>query len=306
MPINNDYVCSAPEIPQYAPDVQAENPDCGCGGGSVPFYTPPNSGGKPVEVIAGVGISVEDLSDVNAYRFRVNAVSYTALTTNLVVPAPFIGGVSALLNNLVLFGRIVDRVDLSWSYNKTVASQNLASNIPGFVQPTLTLEQRDISLTGLTVDQDRSFTITGDDGSGQPGGITADTEFVRYGNLVRWGKGAEKLGGLASSLQALFNALAGSVNTNTRARSFFATGGVNEYEYYFLPARFGEVIFQKDMFVGGFIRLKNVDGTLYQTVPDGETEDPILISNGYASENYYVYQSLYDGQNDPVTPINAS
>ncbi len=170
----------------------------------------------------------------------------------------------------------------------------------------MTFDVREESLTDLTITQDRSFTITGDDGSGLPAGIVGDTDWVRYGNLARWGKGVEFLGGLASGLQGLFNSLAGSVNTNTRVRSFFATGGVNEYDYYFIPVRFGAATFQKGIFVGGFVRLKNVDGTLYETIPDGETEDPITINNGYASEEYYVYQTLYDNQNDPGEPIVVS
>lgn len=304
MPLG-DYVCSSPEIPDYAPQPPPENDNCGCSGcGSVPFYTPPNvSQGKPVEILAGTGISVEDLSDINTYRFRINQLIYEALTVNMSAAVPYISGVNALLNGLVLFGRIVDRVDLSWAYNKSIINQTLSSSIPAFDPIELNFDDFDESLTGLSVDVDRSFTITGNDGSLLPGGIQADTEWVRFGNYARWGFGADFILGLASGMQGLFNGLAGSINTNTRNRSFFATGGVNQHCFYFYPARFGEATFTKGIFVGGFIRLKNVDGTLYDTIPDGETEDPITINNGYASEEYYVYQSMYDNQDDPVTPI---
>ena len=305
MPLYSEsYSCDNPEIPAYAPEPPAQS--CQDYINRPVFYTPPSSGGKPTEVIAGDQIMVEDLSDADTYRFRVNYDPHVDLSTDLGTLAPFIAGVSALLNGLVLFGRTVDRVDLTWTHSKDVTTQSVSSSLPGFDPPVLAPAERTKSLTGLAITEDRSFTITGDDGEAQDGSIDSDTEFVRYGNYVRWGKGADLLNGSSASLQALFDGLASSINTNTRARSFFAIGGVAEHEYYLVPARFGEVTFQKGIFVGGFVRLKNVDGTLYQTLPDGETEDEILINNGYASENYYVYMSLYDNQADAVTPIVAS
>ncbi len=305
MPLSDEFSCQSPVIPDYAP---APPPDSGCQDPSDRpiFYIPPSSGGKVVEILAGDQIAVEDLSDATTYRFRVSADPYVALETAITAIAPYISGVSALINGLALFGRTVDRVDLTWTQSKDVAAQSVSSSLGVFTPPSLTPAERTKSLTGLTITADTSFTITGNDGEGQPASIDSDTAFVRYGNYVRWGKGVDKLNGLASTLQALFDGLVGSVNTNTRARSFNATGEENEHEFYFVPARFGEVTFQKGIFVGGFVRLKNVNGVLVQTVPDEETEDDILISNGYASENYYVYMSLYDNQIDAVTPIVAS
>lgn len=305
MPLSDDQVCSTPEIPAYAPAPPADE-TCGYDSGRPVFYTASGAGGKPVEILAGSQTKVEDLSDANTFRFRVGHEPHIDLTTDLIGVSAFVAGVNALLNGFVLFGRIVDRIELTWTHSKDVTSQSVSSSIPGFVPPVLDPLTRLVALTGLAVDQDRSFTITGDDGEGEDGSVDSDTEFVRYGNYVRWGKGLDMLNGLASSIQALFDGLTGSVNTNTKAREFFAIGGVNEHEFYMVPARFGEVSFQKGIFVGGFVRLKNVNGTLVQTLPVGETEDDILINNGFASENYYVYMSLYDNQVDAVTPIVAS
>jgi hypothetical protein len=309
MPLTDNCPCETPEIPDYFPAPPADDSCQGCCDSNRPvFYEPPEAGlgSKPTEVIDGNQIQVDDLSDAFTYRFRPNYAPRISLVTDLTVFTPYIAGVNALLNGLVLFGRTVDRVDLTWTENKTVVSQTVASDVPGFVPPTLLPGDRAKSLTGLSFTSDRFFTIAGDDGDLQPGSTDSDTEYVRFGNYVRWGFGVDKIGGLASTMQALFNGLAGSINTNTRARSIFATGGVNQYMFYFVPARFGEVTFQKGIFIGGFVRLKNVLGTLYQTVPDGGVEIAIPINNGFASENYYVYQAIYDNQVDPVTPIVAS
>lgn len=300
--------CTNPEVPQYAPDPPFSNDNCeDCGSGNSSFYTPPPTGnGKKVEMLPGTSIAVEDLSDIDTYRFRHNFVTYTPLSANYTILTPYIAGVDGRQNGLVLFGRTVDRVDSTWSYNKAVTSQALSSAAPGFVAPTLLPADRTKSVTGLAIVNDISFTITGDDGAAQSGSVDADSAFVRYGNLVRWGKGASKVGLATSGLQALFNGLASSINTNVRGRSILMTGGVNEYDFYFLPVRFGTVTFQKGIFVGGFVRLKNVAGVLKDALGIGDVESPISINNGYAAENYYVYMTLYDNQADPTTPVVAS
>ena len=55
--------------------------------------------------------------------------------------------------------------------------------------------------------------------------------------------------------------------------------------------------FTFDGFEGGFVRIKNVSGTMKTEVLDGETESDILLTNdeGY-EEAYYVYQSVYDNR----------
>jgi hypothetical protein len=115
------------------------------------------------------------------------------------------------------------------------------------------------------------------------------------------------LGRPVSEIPTLISGLANKQQQikTSRANSIYGTGGVNKKFFIIYPAAWGEAVFTKGIFVGGFQRLKNEAGTLVVTVAG--TELPISWTNqhGY-TEDVYVYQSLYDNIADAVEPIIIS
>ena len=119
-----------------------------------------------------------------------------------------------------------------------------------------------------------------------------------------WGDYTNMTNQLVSQIPTLIADLA-SKNTEVkivRINNIFATGLVNRKFFVIYPAAWGEAIFTKSGFEGGLIRLKNEAGTLVQTVITSES--PITWTNEEGhTEEFYIYQSVYDNAEDLVTPI---
>jgi hypothetical protein len=130
---------------------------------------------KETEILKGRGNEVEDLSDQTAYRFRINNVTIEPLTVSLVLTS-FKNGVQ--LSQPVLKGNTVDQVDLSWTYNKQIESQEL-TNTGGIPSPTLSKELRAHSETELSILSDTNFTISG---TGKEGTSANAIKTVSFGN----------------------------------------------------------------------------------------------------------------------------
>lgn len=259
-----------------------------------------NTQGKKVEVLAGSGIGVSDLSDANTYRFEVEAIPYIPLTTNLTLVAKAAGVAKSVP---VLKGTVIDRVELTFAYNKAIAGQTLV-NTGGLSVPTLLPADVGFNYIGQTINSNLNFTLQGNDGLSQPGSIASDVETLSFGNVMYIGKGASKIGAASSGMEAFIEALASGTIKTARQTSYFATGGVNEKHFVAYPKAWGLATFTKGIFSGGYIRLINVGGVM---ATGGTPETDLVITNsaGFA-EAYYVYESLYDDQNDPVTPFVIS
>jgi hypothetical protein len=278
----------------------------GCGNpikNIIPVFDPPEgSNAKDVIVLAGPGISVDNLSDADTWRYRVNAEEFQALTVELTLVAKELGVAKA---NPILKGTVIDTVELDWTYNKAINSQTLV-NTGGLTPPTLDAADRDNDYATQNIQSNISFTIEGDDGLGQPGSEASDVESIVFGNLMWLGHGLTKIGSSAASLEAFIESLQTSVIKTARAHQYFATGGANQKHFVAYPKAWGLATFTKGIFSGGYVRLKNVGGTLVQDAGvNPETDIIITNSKGYA-EAYYIYESLYDNQNDPVTPFVIS
>lgn len=267
-----------------------------------PVVNPESPGEKPVILIAGSSIDIEDLSDAEAHRFKISFVPYVDLLATLTLIAKEIGVVKS---NPVLKGTIIDTVELDWTYNKAVTSQTL-TNTGALTSPTLGTTERSHDYTSQTISSDVSFTISGNDGNGQPGSVDTDVKSITFGNNLLLGDTTNfNLQSTASFITATA-AFSKTIKT-ARTHTYFATGGANRHHYVVYPKAWGLGTFTKGIFEGGYVRLKNVGGTLKQELGGGDVETDINITNekGY-SEAHYVYMSLYDNQADAVTPFELS
>lgn len=264
----------------------------------IPVFDP-GSQAKSVALVAAPQVVITNLSDVSTYRFQVGTSVYTALTTGLTLVAKAVG---VIKSTPILKGTIIDRVELTFAYNKVIASQTL-TNDGGEVSPTLGPLDVGFTYTGRNIQSTVAFTLTGNDGSGQPGGIATDIKSVAFGNLMWLGFGVSKVGAAASGMQAFIQSLQTSVIKTARAHTYFATGSVNEKHFVAYPKAWGLATFTKGIFSGGYVRLKSVAGVMQTT---GSETDLIITNSLGAAEAYYVFESLYDNQNDVITPFIIS
>ena len=265
------------------------------------IYVPPDSGGgiQSHELIAGTDILIEDFSDATNLVHKISYNPFLALTVDLSIGA-YIS--SVLEDQPVLKGKAVDETRSTWSYNKgIISSQTLDEGSGPVAVPSI---DRAKTTTGLTITEDISYQVDGDDGQGESGSTALDIAFVLFGNYQIWGDYTNMLGQAVSQVPTLIANLA---NKNTeikrdRLNSVFATGGLNQRFFIIYPAAWGLATFTKGTFEGGLVRLKSEGGVLVDTIVT--SEDPISWTNeeGYA-EDIYIYQSQYDDREDLVEPI---
>jgi len=286
----------------YSKAVPIVNANCSQCGSS--FFIPgvdSGSNGKSTEIIEGDQISVTDLSDSLVDRFLVSFDPHVAMTVALSLVAK----ASAVpQGSIVLFGTVIDEVNLTWVYSKPAeVTANDLTNDGGLSVPTLLLTDVAYNYTVQNIQSDVEFTITGNDGAGQPDSIGVDTESIIFGNYRGWGKGVRLDTGstpIATLITFIEGLIAGAGTkelTTTRVKSpLTAEGVVLEHFYYFFPKSWGFAIFTQNGIPGGMKRLGLVSGNA-TVVPldsyDGGESD-IMIDNGLSAEAFHVYQSTSD------------
>lgn len=268
----------------------------------IPVFDPPATPGKVVEVLAGPGILVDDLSDVDTYRHKVTRIDIVALTAALTLMAK---AATVVKTMPILKGTVIDEVALTWTFNKEVTAQTLI-NSAGILAPTLDAVTRAHSYTGQAITTNTTFTLEGNDGEGQSGSIASDVASITFGNHMWLGHGTSKLNTSVGALEAFIESLTTSTIKTARAHSYFATGGSNEKHFVAYPKAWGLATFTKGIFSGGYVRLKNVAGTLVSDIGAGTEIDITFTNSAGHAEAYYVYESLYDNQADAVTPFIIS
>lgn len=296
---------SNPVTPVYTQAKPIKNEGCVTedNGNNLSFFVPAGDG-KSTEILAGDQIKVENLSDANTDRFRVSYDPATQLT--LVLNAvPYIAG--QVQTEPILKGKTVDQIALSWTYNIPVESQVL-SNDGGLTDPTLSASQTDATYIGLTLGDTVNITLDGDSGSGVlPESQASDTEQITFGNYLAFGAGGSLIN-QANTAQTLLNGFISASQTEIRTNrvtQVYGLGGSNQKFFVMYPKAWGLATFQKGIFVGGFVRLKLVSGVLKDVLGGGDIEENLLLSNGEGhTEAFYIYESLFDNQADPVTPID--
>lgn len=279
-----------------------------------PFFIPDvnSSGGSslPHEIIAGDQISV---AEIGGSSQQVTVVAYdpdlpmTAILTLVAQVASVVQGA------IVLFGKVVDEVNLSWAYSKPneVSSQTL-ENDGGLSEPALGPNETVHDYTLQAIQANVEFTITGDDGEAKPDSIGIDKKSVTFGNYKWWGDGARldsgstSTGALVTFIEGL---LAGAgeenIDVDRIKASLVASGGNLEHFFYFFPKDWGFAIFTQNGIPGGMKRLGAVGG-LIQDVPltsyeGGEQE--IQINNGEAADAYHIYMSPSDNINGAIFDV---
>lgn len=259
---------------------------------------------KGVIIQQAPGVIVQDVSDSDNYRFIIGGENVTALSASLTLVAKSSGVTKTLP---ILKGTTIDEVNLAWTYNKPSVSAQTLTNNGGLVAPTLLLSDRSHDYESQSITSNISFTLTGNDGLGFPGSIDTDIRTIEFGNTLYLGHGSSKILTATSGIASFITSMATKVTKTSRIHTYYATGGENQKHFVAYPAAYGMATFTKGPFSGGYVRLKNVLGVLKSTLDPGDTELSISITNslGY-SESYYIYESLVDNQEDPVTPFIIS
>ncbi len=264
------------------------------------IYVPPGGGDVTThELISGTDILIENFSSGNDLSHKINYDPFTALVANLTLNG-YVGGL--VQPSIILKGKIVDETRAIWTYNKgIISSQTLDEGSGPVAAPVL---DRDKTTTSLTITDDVTYTLEGDDGQGEAGSIDSDTASLIFGNEMIWGDYTNMNGQAVTGVAAFIAALADrttEIKLN-RLNTIYATGLVNRRFFVIYPASWGLATFTKQSFIGGFTRLKNEGGTLTTSIP--AVEIPISWTNaeGHA-EDIYIYQSQYDNAEDAVNPI---
>lgn len=288
-----------PQTPVYAKDRPSESCACGCNGNEF-YHLPVDPNSRVVEVVtSNPQLSVNDQSDSGKWKFVLDFIPHEALAGTLSL-TPYASAVAK--PNPCLKGETIDRVDLAWTWNNEVTSQELDSDNGAISHPTLSTAARSHSYTGLSLTTNTQFTLDGDDGKGLTGSELQKAINLQFGNYYYYGHGASKLNQATSGLQSFLGGLTKDIATS-KGKTLYATGGAGNHFFFAFPKSFGlPASITKGLLDGGYIRLKNLSGTLVADVGAGSESD-ISISNGLASEAYYVFMSFFDNQADAVNPI---
>ena len=301
MPLCPDCSARNPISPVFSKAKPVPNTNCQSCGKLLPdFQNLGGNIGKTTELLEGVQIQITDLSDSLVDRFKVDFLPFIALTASLDADA-FRSSVEHTFP--ILWGVVIDQIDLSWSYNKGIVTQTLV-NYGGLSEPSLVAAETKHQYTGLLwANSDLKFTLQGDDGAGQPGSIASSIIIVTYGNYRGWGAGVRHDQGGTSlvTFQAFIEDLINTsgtveISVNRLKSPLIAESIVLERDYYFYPKRFGFATFYQNGIPGGYLRLKNVNGVIQVATfnqADGDESD-LLINNGEASEAFYIYMSSSD------------
>jgi hypothetical protein len=185
-----------PASPVYSKAKPVSNENCeSCGLSLFGTDFQSNQGqGRNTILVAGNLIELTDIGNSNTDSYIISVIEYLDLTVALTV-APFDDGDNPL-SGIILWGTIVDRLDISWVYNKPIVTQSLSNN-QGLDPPNLgTVDFSYQYLATNIVNSNIQFTIQGDDGGGQPGSIATDVANIVYGNYRAWGQKRRLLHGL--------------------------------------------------------------------------------------------------------------
>jgi hypothetical protein len=231
-------------------------------------------------------------------KFIVKYQPYTPLTLSLAITP----------STLQLRGNTIQDVSLTWSYNKAVTSQSIQRLSDGIESLSIEIRNRlyeDVNITHTNSVNERSFRVTGNDGSGQAGGTQQQTRVINFANFIYKGASVIDVRGGAAPLSVIGDLAA--VLRNTVVDSF--TTSPQTFYYYAFPKRLDPTynfdvnnlatstthgFFQEgDNIRSGFTRVAEI------RIPNGTGADD--ENGGALGEMYDIYQSV-SGQG--TTPIN--
>lgn len=207
----------------------------------------------PLDYIT-LALEVENFGDdIESLKTRVSNLEYKGMTISAFSVSP----------SMAEKGSMVTAATLSYTMNKVPASATLDGTAR-----TISQASGSISLTGLTLNQNKTWTLAVTD---ERGATASKTATLSFASRVYYGTAA--IPGSVNS--AFILGLANKELTGTKARTITVNAGSGEYIWYAVPVSYGTCSFN----VGGF---------------DGGFEAPVTVSHTNASgytENYYVYRS---------------
>lgn len=289
-----------PVIPIYAQTAPTINKNClgSCGGEGLNQILPPvTTVGKTTELLEGFSIGITDLSDAAVDRFEIAFNAYEAVAVALLIVAK---AATVIKSNPVLLGTIIDAVECDWSYNAVrdgdINLQTLVNSGAG-ADPTLIATDREFDYSGLTIVADATVTITGQDTRSSDN----DSELITFGNYLSTGVSNPSMlfRDPDTDTQAIFDGLnIQTIKTTQQNHSFDAFGTDQEYFVIAHPAAWGESLFTKGSFTGGYQRIYLVNrggnNIFVNEVLGGDTPADIDIDNGNGhTEPYFFYQSEF-------------
>lgn len=289
------------EIPKYADSAPSINENClgqGVNNGlNIIFPPPQGGGGKDTELIEGFSMGITDLSDIDTDRFLIDYAPYEAVDVTLTIVAKESAVVKA---NPVLSGTIIDAVECDWSYNAPrdgdITIQSIVNTGAG-ADPTLLFSDRDYDYSGLTMIVDGTVTINGQDAHSND----SDVSSILFGNYIAIGvNDPSLLFVLPANIQAVFDSLVTKTVLRSQAGvQFNAFGTATEYMVIAHPESWGESLFTKGSFTGGYLRIYYVNRAAVDmfvtSIEGGDIVKDISIDNGKNgfTENYFFYMSEY-------------
>lgn len=173
-------------------------------------------------------------------------------------------------------GSTVSSVTLSYTMNKKPESATL----DGSAQ-TISQASGSISLTGLSLAENKTWTLAATDEKSASASKTAALSFL---NKAHYGAAVTPETINSSFLLSLAN----GVLTATRARTFSVNAGANQYIWYAVPASFGACAFTVGGFLGGFTKVITITHTnssgrqasydIYRSDNPGLGETTVIVS----------------------------
>lgn len=199
-------------------------------------------------ISTALGYTPAKSDDVTSILARLDALEYVAIA------------IKSFTNTVgtVEMGSTITSVTFNWSLNKTPTSLKLGTT-------ALSTSATSHTLSGQSITSNTTYKLTAADAKNS----ATKTTSISFVNGVYYGAAAistvnsEFILSLTRSLQS------------SKAKTFSATAGSDQYIWYAVPTRYGACTFNVGGFDGGF--------TLVNTVS-------FTNASGY-TENYYVYRS---------------
>lgn len=144
----------------------------------------------------------------------------------------------------VEMGSTVTDVTLTWDINKTPTELTLDGE-------PVTVTDESKQLTGQTITQNKTYTLIAKD---EKDATSQKTTSITFLNGVYWGAKEAP-----DTIDSAFILSLTKGLQSSRSKTFTVDAAANQYIYYAVPSRYGEVSFNVGGFDGGFTKVQTLD-----------------------------------------------
>lgn len=144
----------------------------------------------------------------------------------------------------VEMGSTVTDVTLTWDINKTPTELTLDGE-------PVTVTDESKQLTGQTITQNKTYTLIAKD---EKDATSQKTTSITFLNGVYWGAKEAP-----SAIDSVFILTLTKGLQGNKSKTFTVNAAANQYIYYAVPSRYGEVSFNVGGFDGGFTKVQTLD-----------------------------------------------